>query len=62
VPVNGDGAGEGGHAREREANWLDQAVATPNFRTPRQAVQLDGEDTDRVEGLLRLAGIRAHIV
>ena len=54
VPDNGDDtADEGAHAREWEANWLDQAVAALNFRTPRQAAQGDAADALRVEALLR---------
>ncbi|MGH3272548.1 MAG: hypothetical protein ACRDN1_26290 [Trebonia sp.] len=40
-------------SREWERNWVDQAVATLNFRTPRQAAQGDAADTFRVEALLR---------
>ncbi|HUY50391.1 MAG TPA: hypothetical protein VMV92_32575 [Streptosporangiaceae bacterium] len=54
VPDNGDDSvGDGAYAREWEANWLDQAVAALNFRTPRQAAQGDAADTFRVEALLR---------
>ena len=35
----GDGGDEASPAREWEKNWLDQAVAPLNFRTPRQAAQ-----------------------
>jgi hypothetical protein len=53
VPDNrGDSAGDGAYAREREANWLDQAVAPLNFHNPRQAAQGDTE-TFRLEALLR---------
>jgi hypothetical protein len=54
VPDSGDDrAGDGAHAREWEANWLDQAVAALDFRTPRQAAQGDAVDTLQVEALLR---------
>jgi hypothetical protein len=53
VPDNGDSADDGAYAREWETNWLDQAVATLNFRTPRQAALHDAADTFRVEALLR---------
>jgi hypothetical protein len=54
VPGNGgDSAGDGMHAREWEANWLDQAVAALDSRTPRQAAQGDEEDRLRLEALLR---------
>jgi hypothetical protein len=54
VPGGGDGsAGDGACAREWEVNWLDQAVAALDFRTPRQAAQGDATDTFRVEALLR---------
>ena len=42
-----------GPAREWEKNWLDQAVAALNFRTPRQAAHGEVADTFRVEALLR---------
>ena len=51
VPDTGDATRT--HSREWEANWLDQAVAALDFRTPRQAAQGDGRDTLRVEALLR---------
>jgi hypothetical protein len=54
MPDSGDdSAGDGAHAREWEANWLDQAVAALDFRTPRQAAQGDAVDTLQVEALLR---------
>lgn len=54
VPDRGDGsAGDGVHVREWEANWLDQAVAALDFRTPRQAAQGDEEDRLCLEALLR---------
>ena len=54
VPDNSDdGVGDGAYSREWEANWLDQAVAALDFRTPRQAAQGDAADTIRVEALLR---------
>jgi hypothetical protein len=54
VPGGGDGnAGDGACAREWEVNWLDQAVAALDFRTPRQAAQGDATDTFRLEALLR---------
>jgi hypothetical protein len=54
VPDSGDdSAGDVAYAREWEANWLDQAVAVLDFRTPRQAAQGDAMDTLQVEALLR---------
>lgn len=54
APDNGDdSADDGAYARKWEANWLDQAVAALNFRTPRQAAQGDAADTLRLEALLR---------
>lgn len=35
--LTADGGGSASPVREWEKNWLDQAVAAPNFRTPRQA-------------------------
>ena len=52
VPDGGDD-GDGASAREWEKDWLDQAVAALNFRTPRQAAQGEVVDTFRVEALLR---------
>ncbi len=49
----GNGAGDGAHPREWEANWLDQGVATLDFRTPRQAANGDAADIFRLEALLR---------
>ena len=40
-------------SREWEKNWLDQAVVTLDFRTPRQAADGDGVHALRLEALLR---------
>jgi hypothetical protein len=40
-------------AREWEKNWLDQAVAVLNFRTPQHAVHGGAADAFRVEALPR---------
>jgi hypothetical protein len=54
VPDNGDDSiGDGAYAREWETNWLDQAVAALDFRTPRQAASGDEGDRLRLEALLR---------
>jgi len=53
VPDNDDNVADGAHSREWEANWLDQAVAALDFRTPRRAALGDAADTLRLEALLR---------
>ncbi len=53
APDGGDGGDEASPAREWEKNWVDQAVAPLDFRTPRQAAQGGAVDAFRVEALLR---------
>jgi hypothetical protein len=53
APDGGDSGAEASPAREWEKNWVDQAVAPLNFRTPRQAAQGGAVDALRVEALLR---------
>lgn len=42
-------------------SWLDQPVATLDFRTPRQAAHGDEADALRPEALLRQLGYRAGL-
>lgn len=60
VPNKGDEEDDA-HEREWEMLWLDQAVATIDFRTPRQAAQGDASDVFRVEALLRQLEYQAGV-
>jgi hypothetical protein len=67
APDGGDGGDDASPAREWEKNWLDQAVAPLDFRTPRQAAHGGAVEALRVEALLRqleyqagLATARGH--
>ncbi len=51
--LTADGGSSASSAREWEKNWLDQAVAVLNFRTPRHAAQGGAVDAFRVEALPR---------
>ena len=51
--LTADGGSSASSAREWEKNWLDQAVAALNFRTPRHAAQGGAVDAFRVEALPR---------
>jgi hypothetical protein len=61
VPDSGDDGDGASPAREWEKNWLDQAVAALNFRTPRQAAQGEAVDAFRVEALLRQLDYQAGL-
>ncbi len=51
--LTADGGSSASSARQWEKNWLDQAVAALNFRTPRHAAQGGAVDAFRVEALPR---------